>query len=144
MKIKRLVTEARIYVAIGICLALVGLGIIGTELVRRANAQPTLSLPFASSVAVTTSSTPLVGVNPSRRAIQFCFPAVAASITIAPSPITPVSLTTGIATTLTATPAQPVCYTSPTLTASGTSGGAGNSWNAIASAGTINVTVMEW
>jgi hypothetical protein len=106
-------------------------------------AQPTLNLPFATVTSVTTAGQQIIGSNPSRRSIQICFPAVAGSVTFAPAPITPVSLTTGITVTLTATPSTPICYTPPPLTASGTTGGAGAAWNAIAST-TINVTVLEW
>jgi hypothetical protein len=107
-------------------------------------AQPTLSLPFATVVSVTSSSAQLIGVNPSRRSIQICLPAVAGTVTIAPAPITPVSLTLGISMTSTATITGPLCFTPPAnVLSGGSAGGAGNAWNAIAST-TMNVTVLEW
>lgn len=128
----------RLAAYIALVAALVGTSLwLGTP----PGAQPTVSLPFATVTAVTNAnSVQIVGVNPSRRSIQICFPGVAGSVTFAPAPVTPVSLTTGIAVTLTATPATPICFNPPTNIAS-----AGAAWNAIASAaGPFNVTVLEW
>jgi hypothetical protein len=107
-------------------------------------AQPTVSLPFATVVSVTSSAGQIIGVNPSRRSIQICLPAVAGTVTLAPAPITPVSLTLGISMTSTATITGPLCFTPPAnVLSGGSAGGAGNAWNAIAST-TMNVTVLEW
>jgi hypothetical protein len=119
--------------------------VFAAALVVSVPAQPTVSLPFATVTPVTASSVQIIGANPSRRGLQICYPAVAGSVTIAPAPITPVSLTTGIPVTMTATPSTPICFSPPTLTASGTSGGVGAAWNAIGSgAGPFNVTVLEY
>ncbi len=109
-----------------------------------AKAQPTIGLPFATVVSVTAASTPLIGLNPSRRSIQICLPAVAGTVTIVPAPITPVSLTLGISMTSTATITGPLCFTPPANLGTGVgTGSAGAAWNAIAST-TMNVTVLEW
>jgi len=131
----------RLALSIAATLALVG---VCTAIITTAPAQPTLSLPFATVTGVAQTSVQIIGANPSRRSIQICLPAVAAVVMIAPAPITPVSLTTGIAMTSTATITGPLCFTPPPLTASGSTGGAGAAWNAIASTGTVNVLVLEW
>jgi hypothetical protein len=122
----------------------VGAAIAAASLFLRSapKAQPTLSLPFATVTSVTSAGQQIIGANPSRRAISICLAAVAQSVTFIPAPATPASLTSGITIFGSAT-VPPPCFTSPTLTASGTSGGVGAAWNAISS-GTINVTVLEW
>ena len=128
-----------------LAVAIAGIAIAALAIyIRAPKAQPTLSLPFATVTGVAQTSVQIIGANPSRRSIQICLPAVAAVVMIAPAPITPVSLTTGIAMTSTATITGPLCFTPPPLTASGSTGGAGAAWNAIASTGTVNVTVLEW
>jgi len=129
--------------AVAVAAAVAFFWTISSDLIVKA--QPTVSLPFATVTPVTASSVQIIGANPSRRGLQICYPAVAGSVTIAPAPITPVSLTTGIPVTMTATPSTPICFSPPTLTASGTSGGVGAAWNAIGSgAGPFNVTVLEY
>jgi hypothetical protein len=109
----------------------------------KAQGQATAPLPFATVVSVTTASAQLIGLNPTRRSIQICLPAVAGTVTIAPAPITPVSLTLGISMTSTATITGPLCFSPPSAVGFTGQGGAGNAWNAIAST-TMNVTVLEW
>jgi len=126
--------------AVAVAAAVAFFWTISSDLIVKA--QPTISLPFATVTNVAGSSVQIIGANPSRRAISICLAAVAQSVTFIPAPATPVSLTSGITIVGSAT-VPPPCFTSPTLTASGTSGGVGAAWNAIAS-GAINVTVLEW
>lgn len=110
----------------------------------RGEAQPTAPLPTATVTTNVTTGAALVIIpyNPGRRAIQIC--AFSQSINIAP--VNPTNMT---AVTPSATVGIPVasgaCYSSPTLlTASGTSGGQGASWQAIGVSGTASVTVLEY
>jgi hypothetical protein len=137
--------EEKVRVGLAAVLALITVAALG-YMVRIAWAQPTIALPFATVTSVGASSVQIIGANPSRRSIQICLPAVAATFTIAPAPITPVASTLGIAMTSTATITGPLCFTPPTnVLSGGSAGGAGAAWNAIASAaGPFNVIVLEW
>jgi len=116
---------------------------------REAKAQVTANLPFATNVVVGTSSIQLIGANPTRRSITICNGAAATNnIAVAPAPITPVSGGAGgvgiqIAA---ATSSVPNCFTPPPnlVNPAGSQGGAGAAWNAIASAASTNVLVLEW
>ncbi len=99
-------------------------------------AQPTLSLPFAIVTTGVTTSTQIVGVNPSRRSIQICNPGTGNVFALPAGAGTPANNNGLPITTLT-------CFTPPTVTASGTSGGGGAAWNAFATAST-NILVLEW
>ncbi len=99
-------------------------------------AQPTLSLPFATVTTGVTTSTQIVGVNPSRRSIQICNPGTGNVFALPAGAGTPANNNGLPITTLT-------CFTPPTVTASGTSGGGGAAWNAFATAST-NILVLEW
>lgn len=107
----------------------------------RLRAQPTLPLPFGTSTVVGTSSTQVIGTNPSRRSITLCNAASATNnAAVAPTPIVPVIGATGTGIQL----APGACYQAPTLTASGTSGGAGGAWNGIGAASGQSIIVLEW
>ena len=99
-------------------------------------AQPTLALPFATVTTGVTTSTQIVGANPSRRSIQICNPGTGNVFALPAGAGTPANNNGLPITTLT-------CFTPPTVTASGTSGGGGAAWNAFATAST-NILVLEW
>jgi hypothetical protein len=116
--------------------------IIAGAYVGIGTAQPTISLPIGTVTAVAGSSVQIVGANPSRRALQICIPNVAQTIAFLPAPLTP-TVTSGISMVGSTTGQGAQCFTTPNITSSGTSGGVGAAWNAIAS-GAINVTVLEY
>ena len=116
--------------------------VFAAALVVSVPAQTTVSLPFATSVSVTTSSAQLIGANPSRRALTICTPGSTNVVAIAPAPITPVQ-PGGPGVIITGTATASNCFTTPLVQNSGTSGGVGAAWNAIASATTV-VLVLEY
>lgn len=112
------------------------IGTLGILMDEQPKAQPTLSLPFAIVTTGVTTSTQIVGVNPSRRSIQICNPGTGNVFALPAGAGTPANNNGLPITTLT-------CFTPPTVTASGTSGGGGAAWNAFATAST-NILVLEW
>jgi len=106
-------------------------------------AQPTISLPFATIAPVTNASSQIIGANPSRKSIQICTAGNTTTFTIAPAPITPVAATNGFMLLGTATTS--VCFTPPSSVGGTGQGGAGAAWNAIGSvAGPTNLIILEW
>ncbi len=111
-------------------------------------AQPTINLPLASIVSVTTTAATLVGANPGRKSIQICMPPVAQTLTIIPSfnfagaALTPVTGTTGFQLQG-ATGATSPCFTPPANLQAVVQGGMGGPWSAVSSA-TMNVLVLEY
>jgi hypothetical protein len=108
--------------------------VFAAALVVSVPAQPTVGLPFGTVATLTASSTQIIGSNPSRRAIQICNGTTAAA-SVAPAPVTP-TVANGVQIPVS------TCFTSPPLTASGTSGGAGGAWNGIGN--TAVLTILEW
>ena len=104
--------------------------------VDRLAAQPTLALPFATVTTGVTTSTQIVGANPTRRSIQICNAGTGNVFALPVGSGTPANNNGLPITTLT-------CFTQPTVTASGTSGSGGAAWNAFATAST-NILVLEW
>jgi hypothetical protein len=115
---------------------------IGAGLVSRARAQVTVASPVATSTTVGTSSTAIIGVNPSRRSIQICCGSSATNTcAIAPTGITPVTGATGTGVQL----ASGACFAPPNNQLySGSGGGAGAGWNGIGSAASVTIIVLEW
>jgi hypothetical protein len=116
----------------------VGAAIAAASLFLRSapKAQPTLALPFATVTTGVTTSTQIVGANPTRRAIQICNAGTGNVFALPAGSGTPANNNGLPIATLT-------CFTQPTVTASGTSGGGGAAWNAFATAST-NILVLEW
>ena len=114
--------------------ALATLGVVYWGPVTKA--QPTLALPFATVTTGVTTSTQIVGANPTRRSIQICNPGTGNVFALPAGSGTPAANNGLPITTLT-------CFTQPTVTASGTSGSGGAAWNAFATAST-NILVLEW
>ena len=104
--------------------------------VTPSKAQPTLALPFATVTTGVTTSTQIVGANPTRRSIQICNAGTGNVFALPVGSGTPANNNGLPITTLT-------CFTQPTVTASGTSGSGGAAWNAFATAST-NILVLEW
>lgn len=118
-----------------------GLVLVAAGIIGKAKAQLTAISPVITTTTLGASAAQIVGVNPSRRAIQIC--AATAAITIAP--VNPSGMT---AVTPSSTIGIPVstgagnCFSSPFLTASGTSGGVGAAWQAFGN--TAVVSVLEY
>jgi hypothetical protein len=131
----------RALVAAGLSAALVALALT-TSKVR---AQPTASLPdIILTTGITTGAVvQIAAVNPSRRSFQIC---ATTAMNVAPintgslAPVVPTSTATGNGIPI----AAGACLTPPLLTASGTSGGMGAAWNAIAQTATGNVSFLEY
>jgi len=104
--------------------------------INQPKAQPTLALPFATVTTGVTTSTQIVGANPTRRSIQICNAGTGNVFALPVGSGTPANNNGLPITTLT-------CFTQPTVTASGTSGSGGAAWNAFATAST-NILVLEW
>lgn len=123
--------------------ALIAGYLVAPHFVRPAQAQPSVSLPFATSTTVGTSSAQIVGVNPSRRSISICnASSTAASVcNIAPLGITPATGATGTGVEL----AGGACFTPPAnVMSSGTGGGAGAGWNGVCANASQTLIVLEW
>jgi hypothetical protein len=111
----------------------------------KVRAQPTASLPdIILTTGITTGAVVQVApVNPSRRSFQIC---VSTAMNVAPintgniAPVVPTTTATGNGIPI----AAGACLTPPLLTASGTSGGMGAAWNAIAQTATGNVSFLEY
>ena len=112
------------------------ISLLSIHLDRQAKAQPTLALPFATVTTGVTTSTQIVGANPTRRSIQICNAGTGNVFALPVGSGTPANNNGLPITTLT-------CFTQPTVTASGTSGSGGAAWNAFATAST-NILVLEW
>jgi hypothetical protein len=120
-----------------LAVVVIGTAIAALAIYSRApKAQPTLSLPFATVTAGVTTSTQIIGANPSRRSIQICNPSAATVFALPVGAGTPAAANGIPIPTLT-------CFTPPPLTSSGTTGGAGAAWNGFAGSST-NFVVLEW
>jgi hypothetical protein len=102
-------------------------------------AQPTVLLPFATSIALNGTGTviTIAQPNPTRAVIQICNPSTIIE-TIAPTGITVSSAAAGITLPAVASGVTS-CYTTPPGSRS-----AGAAWTAVSASGTPNITVLEY
>lgn len=133
--VRKVIEDLMLVTGIGLMLAAL-ISYHPQDAIKPAHAQPTLLGPNATSVALTASSVPIIGINPSRHALQFCNPSASIE-TIAPAPLTPTTNSIGI--TLPAVASGVTSCFSPPVNAPSI----GQAWNGI-SAGSTNVTVMEY
>jgi hypothetical protein len=104
-----------------------------------AGAQTTSVSPLATSVALSTTSSQIIGVNPTRKAVTFCNPSAIIEW-IAPAPLVPV-LGGGIGIGLpAAATGTTVCFSTTVLAGSGQ----GQAWNGVSASATPNITVIEY
>jgi hypothetical protein len=125
----------------GICAGLIGAVLIFHGVIDKAHGQGTALLPFATSVTVGTTSTQIIGTNPTRKAIQICNGAGATNVAaIAPVGITPSTGATGVGVQL----AIGACYVPPASIGFSGQSGAGAAWNGIGAASGQSLIVLEW
>jgi len=100
----------------------------------------TVQLPAATVTSVTSGAAVTIApTNPGRRTFSICNGTAGSVISVLPGTATTVTATTGIQI------ASATCLSPPpNLLQSGTMGGGGNSWQAIAAGTTAVVSFIEW
>jgi len=132
-------SELRLAVALSVLLA--GAALFGLMKDKaEGQAVTTVQLPAATVTSVTSGAAVTIApTNPGRRTFSICNGTAGSVISVLPGTATTVTATTGIQI------ASATCLSPPpNLLQSGTMGGGGNSWQAIAAGTTAVVSFIEW